>query len=106
MAHAVHAVHQQVIQGRIASEDVTADTIEQELYTQVCPTAKSASTDASLLFGSKPATFVMWLCMRTNVSYKILSLLCHKLHLHYLLSVGHPDEAEGKICKSASYLVG
>lgn len=35
MAQAVHAVHQQVAEGSIAAVDVTADTIEQELYTQV-----------------------------------------------------------------------
>ena len=35
MAQAVHAVHQQVAEGSIAAADVTADTIEQELYTQV-----------------------------------------------------------------------
>ncbi|KAL0047546.1 hypothetical protein WJX82_006242 [Trebouxia sp. C0006] len=37
MAQAVHAVHQQVAEGSIAAVDVTADTIEQELYTQGCP---------------------------------------------------------------------
>ncbi|DBA74691.1 TPA: hypothetical protein ACH3X2_009356 [Trebouxia sp. C0005] len=37
MAQAVHSVHQQVAEGSIAAGDVTADTIEQELYTQGCP---------------------------------------------------------------------
>ncbi len=35
MAQAVHSVHQQVAEGSIAAAVVTADTIEQELYTQV-----------------------------------------------------------------------
>jgi len=35
MAQAVHSVHQQVAEGSIAAVNVTADTIEQELYTQV-----------------------------------------------------------------------
>lgn len=35
MAQAVHSVHKQVAEGSIAAGDVTADTIEQELYTQV-----------------------------------------------------------------------
>ena len=34
MAQAVHSVHQHVAEGNIAAVDVTADTIEQELYTQ------------------------------------------------------------------------
>ena len=59
MAHAVHAVHQQVVQGKIPSEDVTADTIEQQLYTQVCLIVNSALMDASLLLGRKCAMFVM-----------------------------------------------
>ena len=36
MAHAVHVVHNRVEDGSIASQDVTAQTLEQELYTQVC----------------------------------------------------------------------
>ena len=35
MAQAVHSVHQQVAEGSIAAVNVTADVIEQELYTQV-----------------------------------------------------------------------
>ncbi|KAL0037676.1 hypothetical protein WJX77_007334 [Trebouxia sp. C0004] len=37
MAQAVHSVHRQVAEGGIVAVDVTADTIEQELYTHGCP---------------------------------------------------------------------
>ena len=36
MAHAVHVVQSRVKDGSIASQDVTAHTLQQELYTQVC----------------------------------------------------------------------
>lgn len=35
MAHAVHVVQSKVKNGSIASQDVSAHTLEQELYTQV-----------------------------------------------------------------------
>ena len=44
MAHAVQTVQQRVAEGSIAVEDVTADTIEQELYTQVCFSQSSMLT--------------------------------------------------------------
>lgn len=36
MAHAVHIVQSRVKDGSIASQDVTAHILQQELYTQVC----------------------------------------------------------------------
>lgn len=37
MAHAVHAVEQQVAEGSLALQDVKTDTLERLLYTQGCP---------------------------------------------------------------------
>ena len=70
MAHAVHAVHQQVVQGRIASEDVTADTIEQKLYTQVCPTANSA-------FNGRLLTAQFGTCYACHVTMHASNKICN-----------------------------
>ena len=35
MAHAVHVVQSRVKDGSVASQDITAHTLQQELYTQV-----------------------------------------------------------------------
>ena len=105
MAHAVHAVHQQVIQGRIASEDVTADTIEQQLYTQVCPNANSASIDVSLL-SSRSYTCYVSVHASKCCNQDLVTTVCHELHPTHLLSDGCSDEAEDKTHKSAGWLPG